>query len=1457
MKSVKLKRVTTFFLAFAIGVLPCLSNVAYAAEGDGIEPKNRNVEATDITKDISDKDFKVETCMEGIQFDEERETVTLSEITGEDGSEYKPDQPGTYYAKYLVVPKDGSEIYTIERRITLTDSEGQAHDESNGGDKQKEDTGGDAEEDSHTDEQQKEEQQTETKEQENTAEESTQKADVEITSLDPEQSEKELEQLEEDIENGNVLMMSAADGLVTRARETVQLVQGDRINYPSYLGSYSTCWFYVNGKLAYCLESHKTSPPTGDYVADVLESNKTLQKVLYYGYGGAGDITGSYLAGKSAEEKYVYTHLAASYAYAGDLAFTGCPYENLVAAGVIDYINHLTSLEEPPKGELSLSSTNVNAVREGDTQKTPDIKLNGDHRNYISIKLPEGVTGYNKTKGTNATGGSLKVYGGDTFYLKAPLTVTGNFESGSLYGSIRESWKTLVLDSTGSGNQAIGAFISESAGPVSFKVKWLNLARVQIVKKDAETKNPLDGAVYGVYKDSACTDLVTQISATGEDGTIYSDYFDAGLKTVYVKEIKAPVNYAINKTVYPVKVTAGATVKVEAEDKPVKGKITVNKEDVDTQGFVSQGDADLKGAVYGLYAKEDIQKPDGTGVLHKKGSLIQQKTFGESGEIVFSDVYLGAMYVKEITAPTGYQLDKTEYDATLTYEGQEKEIVLKELTVYEKVMRQAFQIIKISEDGEQTEVDLVKGAEFTVYLISELSEVKDGSLKPSNGVSYTAEDFIAYDFTDEKVATYYEDGEKLEVPVLITDEKGYAKSVELPYGQYVCVETKTPENLKQVNPFVVTVDHDDREPQQWRVFDDRPFEFLLKIIKKDTQTNRPVLEKSATYKVWDCEKEEYVEQVINYPEKTKISEFSTNDEGYLVLPQPLKAGHYRIEEIKAPDSYVRQGYEESLIHDGEEVSKLEITGSGTYEKDAAQAIELVINSDTPHQIDPDTGAYIVEVVQYNDEQVGSLTLKKVGEQLTEVKGESLLEKAAGFFRGIKDAVTGTESEDTGVFKDFVYEEMGVEGAAFELYAKDTIYSPDNAVDENGDRIIRYEKDDLVTTLITDEEGIAKVNNLPLGSYYLKETTAGEHFVLNPEQKEFTLTAENDTVAVVYENVEYKNERQKIDISVLKKDAVSKESVAGAVFGLYAGEDIENSKGEVIIEKDTLIEQAVSGEDGRAAFESDLWHGKYYVKEEQAAPGYLPCEEIWEINADYADQNEEVITLEKEIENQPTETHFQKTDIVTGDPIDGAHLQIIDKDGEVVREWTTKADEAEHIEYALPEGDYILREETAPYADGYVTAEEVKFSVKEDGSIEKVKMEDDISKVDISKTDLTTGEELEGATLQILDKDGNVLEEWVTNGEPHRIERLPVGEELILKETAAPDGYEIAEEVTFVVEDTMEVQKVEMKDARTTAVPKTGDNPLLPLALAGVCGASVLGIVIIALSRKKSRKDHAE
>lgn len=651
-------RAMAFVMAFSMGMSSMISSSVYAAAEQPEtkvetetqvfeEQTEEKVRAEDIVKDVSDKEFRVETSMEGISYDPERESVLLSEIKDQDGGSFQPENPGVYYAQYLVTPKDGSEPYMIGRTITLTDTEGLAHSESNGGEKQKEDT--------------------------SSEEESEQPLPVEITSSQPEDTPDVLAELERDIEEGNVMMFSAADGM--GKSETVHLNKGRTIYYPDYLGNYLTCLFTVNGKLAYCLESHRASPPTGDYVADILESNKNLQKVLYYGYGGAGDITGSYLSGKSDDEKYVYTHLAASYAYCGDLAFTGCPYENLVNAGVIAYINHLFGMEEPPKGELSFSNANVTAVREGDIQKTPDITLNGDHRNKITIPVPQGVTGYNKSKGTNVSGGNLEVYGGDTFYLQAPLTVTGKWESGQLYGSVRESWKTLVLTSTGGNNQDIGAFISEKAAPVSFDIQWLNLARVKILKKDAETGNPLDGAVYGVYKNSTCTDQLLTIAMTGEDGISYSDYFDAALETVYVKEITAPNGYAINKTVYPVHVSAGSSVEVEAVNTSVKGKITVKKQDVDTGDFLPQGDAKLDGAVYGLYAKEDIQKPDGTGVLYKAGSLIQEKTFGKSGEIVFENVYLGAMYVKEIAAPEGYLLDETEYDATLIYEGQEKPIV--------------------------------------------------------------------------------------------------------------------------------------------------------------------------------------------------------------------------------------------------------------------------------------------------------------------------------------------------------------------------------------------------------------------------------------------------------------------------------------------------------------------------------------------------------------------------------------------------------------------------------------------------------------------------------------------------------------------------------------------------------------------------------------------------------------
>lgn len=1251
-------RAAAFGLALLMGMSPMSSAVnAYAAE-DTISAETKaetleteaiaiteetKVTAEDITKSVADDTFQVETSMEGIRYDPKEEDVTLTAIEKEDGGSYHPDQTGTYLATYLVVPKDKSDSYVVTRKVTLTDSEGQAHTEENGGQHQKEDT--QSEEDSDSPVQAF--------------------TEAEVIVSGEESTAQALKELETDIAEGNVMVFSGADGM-TRTRGSVTLEKGETIYYPSYIGNYLTCWFTVNGKIAYCLESHKSSPPSGDYVAEVLDSNKNLQKVLYYGYGGAGDITGDYLSGKTKEEKYVYTHIAASYAYTGEAGFTGCDYNDLVNAGVIAYIDKLLGMEEPPKGELSFSKTSVKAVHDGNVQKTPNIKLSGDHRNYVSVKVPKNVTIYNQTKGTSKTDGTLKIYGGDTFYLTADMLHTGTYESGKLHGSVGETWRTLVL-TTGDSSQDIGVFESESASPVSFSVDWLEMTRIELTKKDADTKNPLDGAVYGIYTDAKCEHLLMEMAATGEDGTAVSDYFEAALKTVYVQEIKAPDLYAENKEIYKVDVAAGKTVSVTGTDEHVTGAVHIKKIDRETQAFLPQGDSALAGAVYGLYAKEDILHPDGkTGVVFKKDSLIAQGVIKADGTLDFSELYLGEMYVKEITPPEGYTVDTTKYDVTLSYEGQEVAEVSRDLTVREQVKKQAFQLIKISGDGDQTETDLVAGAGFKVYLVSSLSKVKSGELKPSNGEAFTAEDFRGYDFSNEQVAVTYTDGNAVPVPELITDKKGYAISPELPYGLYVVEESTVPENLKAIDPFLVRVDEDSREPMQWRIFDDRPFEFLLKIIKKDAQTGNPVLKAGASYQIYDMEKEEYVEQVIQYPKKETIRVFKTNEEGYLVTPEELKCSTYRIEEVKAPEGFVRQGYEMALVQEDTVIPSSEVTNQGIYKESPKDSIVITVSSDTAHQIDPDTGAVIVEVEQPNEEQVGSLTLTKTGEQPVKVDGDSILDKAKSVIQKIQTAVTG-EDKTTGIFRDFIYEESGVEGAEFELYAKDTIYSPDGAKDEEGNPVIRYEKDDLVATLKTDEDGKAVVNNLPLGSYYLKETVAGEHFVLNTEQKEFTLTAEDDTQAVVYEGVAYKNERQKISLSVEKKDAVTEEKLEGVIFGLYAGEDILTSQGEVLVEKDTLLEKKATDENGQLTFDSDLYHGAYYVKEEVRKPGYLPNEEIWEIEAVYEDQNLAEIVLTKEIENQPTKSQFTKTDATTGEELEGAKLQILNKDGEVVEE----------------------------------------------------------------------------------------------------------------------------------------------------------------------------------------------
>ena len=955
---------------------------------------------------------------------------------------------------------------------------------------------------------------------------------------------------------------------------------------------------------------------------------------------------------------------------------------------------------------------------------------------------------------------------------------------------------------------------------------------VNVVKKSKHDDVTLEGATFGLYAEEDLTaadgkvlvekgSLVERAVSDREGMAVF--HADIPLNFHYsVKEIQAPDKYYMTDEVYRFfyeykdDSTYTYTFSHDFKNEEVRGEVHVSKIDQDSQGFISQGDATLVGAKYGLYAAEDIEHPNKKdGIVHKKGELVAQGTISSEGTVDFKNLYLGNYFVKEIEPAEGYLLDETEYPVEVSYEGQEVQIVHREVTVKETVKKQAFQLIKISEDGEQTETELVEGAGFKVFLISELSGVKDGSLKPGNGSYYTPEDFITYDYSKDETASYWENGKKITVPELFTDKKGYLKSPELPYGTYVVFESTVPENLKGIRPFIVQISEDSREPQVWRVFDDRPLQYYFKIVKKDAQTQKPVLDNSAAYKIYDVEAEKYVEMIVRYPKKEVVSVFRTNEEGYLITPEQLKCGTYRIEEVEAPENYVQVGFENALLKDGKEVPLNEVADGGTYQEAKKAPITITVNSDTVHQVEEETGKFIVVIEQYNDEAVGSLTIHKKGEKLSGASKveEKILTKmkngVVGFVNQVSSFFTGEEVMEKEKGYKFDYEEGNMEGAEFAIHAKKTIYTPDGQKDEAGNRIVKYEKDALVARMVTDKEGKAVLNNLPIGKYYVVEEKAGQNCVLDPEAKEFEIAYKGQEVAVDYVTMELTNQRQKVSLSLLKKDAETRKPLEGVVFGLYAQEDIKNAAGEVVVEKDALIELGTTDEEGKLVFQADLPHGKYYIQEVEHKPGYLPNDEVCSFDASYTDQTLELLAFSEEISNQPTITEFTKVDLTGGQEIEGAKMQILDQEGKVVEEWVSKKEA--HVVYALAPGEYILHEEQAPTEQGYVRAEDVKFVVEETGDVQKVKMEDDHTKVSISKTDITDGKEIEGAKLQILDQDGEVVESWTT-GEEHLIEYLPVGT-YTLHEEAAVDGYIVANDVEFTVEETGEIQKVKMEDER--------------------------------------------
>lgn len=1091
--------------------------------------------------------------------------------------------------------------------------------------------------------------------------EEAQRQDIDIFGLAPGESLTFYTSIGED---DGIMTMAVTAVTVTRASSPYKYADYGYGNLQTY--KYTVSFNDITAT-AYCIRPTLDSPGSGqNYTVKKIKGAKTLAKVCYYGTKAAGS-EGFFEERHpkfNAGQRFIITHLAAAYANGSPDAFAGANEKAQKLA--MELYEYCVDQPDIPDVDMEFSNASVTAYIDTDNdpkqQRTEEITFQADSAQSITFDLPSGVVLHNLTTGkASSAGAKVKITGGTKFYLSAPLTQAadvGAVWSSTMKGSLTKDYSAYRIN-TGSETQPLVLVFGDGVEEecyIDFSVTWVNMVSVEVLKTDAKTNKPIAGAVFGIYADENCSTLLAALPATDQQGKA-SASLNQTQDVVYLKEITSPQGYLLSAVVTPIDLKNGAQTGGVLQYTFTNDRITAGIQLIkkDAQTGTPQGDAVLEHAVYGVYAREDIVHPDGsTGVLFHAGDQVAVLTTDAEGKASVDDLYLGKYYVKEITPPTGYLLDENEYDFVFEGTDGKTETLKQECVSMETVIRQPFQLIKIGGAGK-TDMDTLEGAGFSAYLVSALQRRSDGS----------------YDFSSADPVVLGKNGET----EIFTDATGYAASIPLPFGTYIVRETTVPNGFKPVDDFEVRItENNPDKPQAWRVLMDEEFEAKLKIIKSDDETQKNVLEANTEFKVYDIDSGKYVEQVTTYPKEEIHTSYFTDEEGSLILPQSLPRGHYRIEEVLAPDGYTL----------------------------GKNVLEVTIDNNVAYRMDDISQDAIIEVVASNHPVKGRLVIVKKGDVL-------------------KNYENG-----------FVYEKKSLSGAVFDVYAAEDIYTADFQRDEDGSRILEYAGEALVGEVSIGENGEGILDDLPLGKYKVVEKTAPDGYVLSSEEQYVQFVYVDQDTPVVTETVEFVNDRPKVEITAVKKNSINGDLLAGAEFGLYAKEDIKVND-MTIVRADTQLATAETGEDGKAVFEQDLPFGTYYVRELRAPEGFILSEETVDLSASYKGQETAFIQLEAAFENTPTTVEFTKSDITTGVELDGAAMSVLDQKGNVIDSWVSEK-EKPHVIHALHVGEtYVLREESAPY--GYLRAEEVEFTVADSGEIQKVNMEDEVpvGRIIISKT----------------------------------------------------------------------------------------------------------------------------
>lgn len=869
----------------------------------------------------------------------------------------------------------------------------------------------------------------------------------------------------------------------------------------------------------------------------------------------------------------------------------------------------------------------------------------------------------------------------------------------------------------------------------------------------------------------------------------------------------------------------------------------------------AQGDATLEGAVYGLYACEEIYHADGVttryeepGLLYKKDELVQIQASSKNGELVWHNLECGKYYIKMIQAPNGYLLDEKKYKIDLDYETEEKTNINQTGKIHLQVKKQAFELYKINENAQD-----LANAGFSIYKISELSIVKEGKIvrktidryelkdenakkdktltqKANKDGTYILSDLIdyyykiqrkegenepipgneivynTYNLKNEALAKDYsnynadEDGRTQVVKIreIRTNENGYMKSPKLAYGEYIVIETSVPREQNNVPPFIIQITENSDKPQTLKYIVDKNFKTKIKLYVKDARTKETIVNNQSAYVIRNVKTKKLETYTIEVNGKkitygTKDNPFVIGKDGYIETPMELGVGEYIIEQLVAPKGYVKNGEEA-------------YSENGVIKKNPREQVKVTIRSNEVYHVNPVTGSYVIVAEQINEQAVGNIKITSQGEFLSNAQ--------------IKE---GTNLE---------YTTRKIQGSQYELIAKENITTQD------GTKTVIYKKGDRVASFTTNGEDGVILENLPQGEYEIKQIAHAQGFADKKIPNEIAIKYENQNVPVVEEKIELEEKRQQVKIVVYNKDSKTGKAVKGGIYGLYVQEEITyiNNKGQVkTIPADTLITKTQADTEGKIEISSelnkDIPQGKYYLKELEPAKEYIATLENIEIDAT-TKTGEAVVLVRKDNIKEKTTIKIKDVD-KNGKPLIGGKLEIIDNETVLVR--IEKMEEINEIEGLQIGKRYKIRK--VPVA-GYTTGEEIEFSINEDGKLQidekyldkqetnTIVITSEATKLKIVVQDKQTKEKLEGVELEIKNADGKTLTKLIEREEKgtYYIQKLPIGEYKII-ETKIPteNGYVEKKVIKIKVEDNENWQEVVIEQESSKILMKIEDE----------------------------------